>query len=138
MAPIVLRGRGGTVSGPVSIGKLHWANPARGTLRMTDGFGNLLASMAYSGSGQEPTALLFNPPLQSSSGVNVSHSGGDVHLYLQGASGAGLNRKSGEEGNPHRRFFSQSARLSVAWLHPYMVRLRLPSKVIVAPPRPSV
>jgi hypothetical protein len=45
--------------------------------------------MTYTGSGQEPNTLIFNPPLQSSSGIHVLSPGGDVHLYAHGASGSG-------------------------------------------------
>ncbi len=81
--------KGGSVNGPVSIGRIHWAEPIKGTLTVKDGAGNVLATMSYSGSGQEPAALVFNPPLQSTTGINVSAPGGDAHVYLQGASGFG-------------------------------------------------
>ena len=80
---------GGSVIGPVSIGRIHWAEPVRGTVIVKDGTNAVIATMFYSGSGQEPLALVFNPPLQSSSGVHVSAPGGDVHLYVLGASGFG-------------------------------------------------
>jgi hypothetical protein len=86
--PQIIR-KGGSVNGPVSIGKIHWAEPVRGTVTVKDGTNAVIASMFYSGSGQEPAASIFNPPLQSSSGVHISAPGGDVHLYLQGVSGFG-------------------------------------------------
>jgi hypothetical protein len=63
--------------------------PVKGTVRVTDGVGNTLATLSYSGTGQGPDALLFNPPLQSSSGIHVLSPGGDVHCYCTGASGFG-------------------------------------------------
>lgn len=89
MAQAQIIRKGGSVNGPVSIGRIHWAAPVRGTLVVKDGAGNVLASMSYSGSGQEPAAIVFNPPLQSSTGVSVLSPGGDAHIYLQGASGFG-------------------------------------------------
>ena len=86
--PQIIR-KGGSINGPVSIGRIHWAEPVRGTVTVKDGTNAVLASLFYSGSGQEPLALVFNPPLQSSSGVHVSSPGGDVHVYVQGASGFG-------------------------------------------------
>lgn len=89
MAQATILRKGGSVSGPVSIGKIHWAEPVKGTLTVKDGAGNILASMSYSGSGQEPAALVFVPTLQSATGISVSSPGGDAHVYLQGASGFG-------------------------------------------------
>ena len=86
--PQIIR-KGGSVNGPVSIGRIHWSAPVKGTVRITDGTGATLASMSYSGTGQGPDALIFNPPLQSSSGIHVHSPGGDVHCYLTGASGFG-------------------------------------------------
>jgi len=86
--PQIVR-KGGSVSGPVSIGRIHWQEPVKGIVRVTDGAGNTLATLSYSGSGQGPDALLFNPPLQSSTGIHVLSPGGDVHCYVQGASGFG-------------------------------------------------
>jgi hypothetical protein len=86
--PQIIR-KGGSINGPVSIGKIHWAEPVRGTVTVKDGTNTVLATMFYSGSGQEPLALVFNPPLQSSSGVHVSSPGGDVHVYVTGSSSFG-------------------------------------------------
>jgi hypothetical protein len=86
--PQIIR-KSGSINGPVSIGKIHGAEPVRGTVTVKDGTSAVLATMFYSGSGQEPLALVFNPPLQSSSGVHISSPGGDVHLYVQGVSGSG-------------------------------------------------
>jgi hypothetical protein len=61
----------------------------RGTVTVKDGTNAVLASLFYSGSEQEPLALVFNPPLLSSSGVHVSSPGGDVHVYVQGSSSVG-------------------------------------------------
>jgi hypothetical protein len=89
MAQATILRKGGSVNGPVSLGRLHWSEPVKGTLTVKDGAGNILATMTYSGSGQEPNGLVFNPPLQSSTGINVSAPGGEIHAYLQGASGSG-------------------------------------------------
>lgn len=86
--PQIIR-KGGVVNGPCAIGRIHWSAPVRGTLRVTDGTGATIASMSYSGSGQGPDTLIFNPPLQSSSGIQVHSPGGDAHVYLTGASGFG-------------------------------------------------
>jgi hypothetical protein len=86
--PVIIR-KGGSINGPVSIGRIHWSEPVKGTVIVKDGTNAVIASMYFSGSGQEPSALIFNPPLQSSTGVHVSSPGGDVHLYVQGASGSG-------------------------------------------------
>jgi len=90
MAPPQIIRKGGSINGPVSIGKIHWAEPVRGTVTIKDATNAVLATMTYSGSGQEPLALTFNPPLQSSTGVHVSAPGGDLHVYLQGASSSGF------------------------------------------------
>jgi hypothetical protein len=90
MAQSQILRKGGSINTPVSIGKIHWAEPVKGTLTVKDGTGSILASLSYSGSGQEPAALVFNPPLQSTTGINVSAPGGDAHIYLQGASGSGF------------------------------------------------
>jgi hypothetical protein len=89
MAQAQIIRKGGSFNGPVSIGRIHWAEPVKGTLTVKDGAGNILASMSYSGSGQEPAALVFTPPLQSTTGITVSSPGGDAHVYLSGASGSG-------------------------------------------------
>lgn len=89
MAQAQILRRGGSINTPVSIGRIHWAEPVKGTLTVKDGAGNVLATMSYSGSGQEPAAIVFNPPLQSATGINVSAPGGDAHVYLSGASGSG-------------------------------------------------
>ena len=86
--PQIIR-KGGSVNGAVSIGRIHWSEPVKGIVVLKDGTNTVLATMSYSGSGQEPLALVFNPPLQSSSGVHVSAPGGDVHLYVQGVSSSG-------------------------------------------------
>jgi hypothetical protein len=87
--PQIIR-KGGSINGPVSIGRIHWAEPVRGTVVVKDGTNAVIASLFYSGSGQEPLALVFNPPLQSSSGVHISAPGGDVHCYLTGQSSSGF------------------------------------------------
>jgi hypothetical protein len=89
MAQAQILRKGGSVSGPLSLGRIHWAEPVKGTLVVKDGAGNILASLSYSGSGQEPAAIVFNPPLQSTTGINVTAPGGDAHVYLQGTSGFG-------------------------------------------------
>jgi hypothetical protein len=89
MAQAQILRKGGSVSGPVSIGRIHWAEPVKGTLVVKDGAGNTLATMSYSGSGQEPAAIVFNPPLSSTTGITVTQPGGDAHVYLQGASESG-------------------------------------------------
>jgi hypothetical protein len=89
MAQAQILRKGGSIAGPVSLGRIHWAEPVKGTLRVTDGAGNILASLSYSGSGQEPSAITFNPPLQSSTGINITAPGGEIHAYLQGPSGSG-------------------------------------------------
>jgi hypothetical protein len=86
--PVIIR-KSGSINTPVSIGRIHWSEPVKGTVIVKDGTNAVIASMFFSGSGQEPLALVFNPPLQSSTGVHVSAPGGDVHLYVQGASGFG-------------------------------------------------
>jgi len=86
MAQAQIIRKGGSVNGPVSIGRIHWAEPVKGTLTVKDGAGNVLATMSYSGSGQEPAALVFVPPLQSTTGITVSAPGGDCHLYCTGPS----------------------------------------------------
>jgi hypothetical protein len=86
--PQIVR-KGGSVNGPVSIGRIHWMEPVKGVLRITDGSGNTLATLSYSGTGQGPDTLIFNPPLQSSSGITVHSPGGDAHVYLTGPSGFG-------------------------------------------------
>jgi hypothetical protein len=48
--PQIIR-KGGSINGPVSIGRIHWAEPIRGTVTVKDGTNAVLATLFYSGSG---------------------------------------------------------------------------------------
>ena len=86
--PIIVH-EGGSITGNLSVGRIRWSEPVCGTLRVTDGQGNTLASLSYSGSGYEPDALTFNPAITSRTGINILSPGGDCLVYCQGASGFG-------------------------------------------------
>jgi hypothetical protein len=78
-----------TVGSGLSVARIHWAEPVKGTATVKDMAGNLMGQLTYSGSGQEPAQLNFNPPVATVNGVVGFAPGGLLHVYLSGSSDSG-------------------------------------------------
>jgi hypothetical protein len=88
--PIILRNNSPVAVGSgLSVSRIHWAEPVKGTAIVRDLAGNLIGQLVYSGSGQEPAQLNFNPPVAAVNGVVGSAPGGLLHVYLSGSSDFG-------------------------------------------------
>jgi len=89
-APQILR-NGQMLNGPSSVCRIHVAEPTlAGVLTVKDGT-TVVATMSWGGPGTpEPAAITFNPPKSFTTGVHISNTmGGNVHVYIQGATGFG-------------------------------------------------
>jgi hypothetical protein len=89
-APQILR-NGQMLNGPSSVGRIHVSEPTQaGVLTVKDGT-TVVATMSWGGPGTlEPAAIIFNPAKSFATGVHIANTmGGNVHVYVQGASGFG-------------------------------------------------
>jgi hypothetical protein len=85
---VAVSAAGGAISGPLTLARIHWAEPTKGVLTVRDHNGSVIGQMTYSGQGTEPSDLVWNPPL-ALGGVSVVPPAGLAHIYTGGSSSFG-------------------------------------------------
>jgi hypothetical protein len=91
--PIILQPGQHTVVGPsLVLAKVLWSEPpVSGTATVRGGDGTVLCTITRQKGAPEPGPVVFNPPVNVTSGaIHCSSAGGWLVAYVQGASGSGF------------------------------------------------